>query len=34
VIWRIVEALPLPILAGLLARIAVRAGLARLEARK
>ena len=26
VIWRIVEALPLPILAGLLARIAVRAG--------
>jgi uncharacterized membrane protein YraQ (UPF0718 family) len=28
VIWRIVEALPLPILAGLLARIAVRAGLA------
>jgi uncharacterized membrane protein YraQ (UPF0718 family) len=34
VIWRIVEALPLPILAGLLARIAVRAGLARLAARK
>ena len=30
VIWRIVEALPLPILAGVLARIAVRAGLARL----
>ena len=30
VIWRIVEALPLPILAGLLARIAVRAGLARM----
>jgi uncharacterized membrane protein YraQ (UPF0718 family) len=29
VIWRIVEALPLPILAGLLARIAVRIGLAR-----
>ena len=28
VIWRIVEALPLPILAGLLARIAVRARLA------
>jgi uncharacterized membrane protein YraQ (UPF0718 family) len=26
VIWRIVEALPLPILAGILARIAVRAG--------
>jgi uncharacterized membrane protein YraQ (UPF0718 family) len=26
VIWRIVEALPLPILGGLLARIAVRAG--------
>lgn len=31
VIWRIVEALPLPIIAGLLARIVVRAGLARLE---
>jgi uncharacterized membrane protein YraQ (UPF0718 family) len=29
VIWRIVEALPLPILAGLLARIAVKARLAR-----
>ena len=29
VIWRIVEALPLPILAGLLARIAVRAGFGR-----
>ncbi|MSO66839.1 MAG: permease [Pseudolabrys sp.] len=29
VIWRIVEALPLPIIAGLLARIAVRAGFAR-----
>jgi len=29
VIWRIVEALPLPILAGLLARLAVRAGFAR-----
>ncbi len=29
VIWRIVEALPLPILAGILARIAVRAGFAR-----
>jgi uncharacterized membrane protein YraQ (UPF0718 family) len=28
VIWRIVEALPLPIIAGLLARIAVRAGFA------
>ncbi len=28
VLWRIVEALPLPILAGLLARIAVRAGFA------
>jgi uncharacterized membrane protein YraQ (UPF0718 family) len=28
VIWRIVEALPLPILAGVLARIAVRAGFA------
>jgi uncharacterized membrane protein YraQ (UPF0718 family) len=33
VIWRIVEALPLPIIAGLLARIAVKAGLAR-ERRK
>jgi len=33
VLWRIVEALPLPILAGILARIAVRAGLARLGAR-
>jgi uncharacterized membrane protein YraQ (UPF0718 family) len=30
VIWRIVEAVPLPILAGILARIAVRAGLARM----
>ncbi len=30
VIWRIVEALPLPILTGLLARIVLRAGLARL----
>jgi uncharacterized membrane protein YraQ (UPF0718 family) len=30
VIWRIIEALPLPIIAGLLARMAVRAGLARL----
>jgi uncharacterized membrane protein YraQ (UPF0718 family) len=30
VIWRIVEALPLPILAGVLARIAARAGFARL----
>lgn len=29
VLWRIVEALPLPILAGLLARIVVRAGLMR-----
>ena len=29
VIWRIVEALPLPIIAGLLARIVLRAGLAR-----
>jgi uncharacterized membrane protein YraQ (UPF0718 family) len=29
VIWRIVEALPLPIIAGLLARIAVKVGLAR-----
>jgi uncharacterized membrane protein YraQ (UPF0718 family) len=29
VIWRIVEALPLPILAGILARIAMRAGFAR-----
>ena len=29
VLWRIVEALPLPIIAGLLARIAVRAGFAR-----
>ena len=26
VIWRIIEALPLPIIAGLLARIVVRAG--------
>jgi hypothetical protein len=26
VLWRIIEALPLPIIAGLLARIAVRAG--------
>jgi uncharacterized membrane protein YraQ (UPF0718 family) len=34
VIWRIVEALPLPILAGILARIAVRAGLARMEGSK
>jgi len=34
VIWRIVEALPLPILAGVLARIAVRAGFARLESNK
>ncbi len=31
VIWRIVEALPLPILAGLFARIVVETGLARLE---
>jgi uncharacterized membrane protein YraQ (UPF0718 family) len=31
VVWRIVEALPLPIIAGILARIAVRAGFARLE---
>jgi uncharacterized membrane protein YraQ (UPF0718 family) len=30
VIWRIVEALPLPIIAGLLARFAVKAGLARI----
>lgn len=30
VIWRIAEALPLPILAGVLARIAVRVGLARI----
>ncbi|MBX6327933.1 MAG: permease [Pseudolabrys sp.] len=29
VIWRIVEALPLPLLAGFLARLAVKAGLAR-----
>jgi len=29
VLWRIVEALPLPIIAGLLARIAVQAGFAR-----
>jgi uncharacterized membrane protein YraQ (UPF0718 family) len=33
VLWRIVEALPLPILAGILARIAVRAGLARFGAK-
>ena len=33
VIWRIVEAVPLPIIAGLLARIAVRARLARLSAK-
>ena len=31
VIWRIVEALPLPIIAGLLARIAVKAGLAKIK---
>jgi uncharacterized membrane protein YraQ (UPF0718 family) len=30
VIWRIIEALPLPIIAGLLARMAVQAGLARI----
>lgn len=30
VIWRIAEALPLPIIAGLLARIVVKAGLARI----
>ena len=29
VIWRIVEALPLPIIAGILARIVIRAGFAR-----
>jgi uncharacterized membrane protein YraQ (UPF0718 family) len=34
VIWRIVEALPLPIIAGLLTRIVLRAGLARLEVEK
>ena len=33
VLWRIVEALPLPIVAGLLARIAMRAGLARIIAK-
>jgi hypothetical protein len=33
VIWRIVEALPLPIIAGLLARIVLRAGLVRLSAK-
>ena len=33
VIWRIVEAVPLPIVAGLLARMVVRAGLARLSAK-
>jgi uncharacterized membrane protein YraQ (UPF0718 family) len=33
VIWRIVEAVPLPIIAGLLARIVVRAGLARVSAK-
>jgi uncharacterized membrane protein YraQ (UPF0718 family) len=31
VIWRIIEAVPLPILAGILARIVVRAGLMRME---
>ncbi|HZT24198.1 MAG TPA: permease [Pseudolabrys sp.] len=31
VIWRIVEALPLPILAGFLARMALKAGLARVS---
>jgi uncharacterized membrane protein YraQ (UPF0718 family) len=31
VIWRIAEALPLPIIAGLLARIAVKAGLAKIK---
>jgi len=31
VIWRIVEALPLPIIAGLLARMVVKAGLARIR---
>jgi uncharacterized membrane protein YraQ (UPF0718 family) len=31
VIWRIVEALPLPIIAGLLARMAVKTGLARIK---
>jgi uncharacterized membrane protein YraQ (UPF0718 family) len=34
VIWRIVEALPLPILAGILARAAVRTGLTRIEGGK
>jgi hypothetical protein len=34
VLWRIVEALPLPIIAGLLARIVVRTGLARIELNK
>jgi uncharacterized membrane protein YraQ (UPF0718 family) len=34
VLWRIVEALPLPILAGLAARAAVRAGLFRVEGDK
>jgi uncharacterized membrane protein YraQ (UPF0718 family) len=33
VIWRILEAVPLPIIAGLLARIVVRAGLARVSAK-
>ncbi|MGH6682608.1 MAG: permease [Pseudolabrys sp.] len=33
VIWRIAEALPLPIIAGLLARAVVRTGLARLSAK-
>jgi uncharacterized membrane protein YraQ (UPF0718 family) len=31
VLWRIAEALPLPILAGLLARVAVKTGLARIS---
>jgi uncharacterized membrane protein YraQ (UPF0718 family) len=34
VIWRIIEALPLPIIAGLLARITVQAGLARIGGRR
>jgi hypothetical protein len=34
VIWRIIEALPLPIIAGLLARMTVQAGLARIGGRR
>ena len=34
VIWRILEAMPLPILAGLVTRVVIRTGLARLDAGK